>query len=64
MSKKTKDRLQLGKINYLLLLLATILLAVGYFIMSYNEIVISPVVLVIVYLILIPFALLYQPKKR
>ncbi|GAB1468394.1 hypothetical protein MASR2M64_11170 [Candidatus Cloacimonadota bacterium] len=64
MSKKTKDRLQLGKKNYLLLLLATILLAVGYFIMSYNEIVISPVVLVIVYLILIPFALLYQPKKR
>ncbi|MDD2229347.1 MAG: hypothetical protein PHY48_08050 [Candidatus Cloacimonetes bacterium] len=64
MSKKNKDRLHLGKINYLLLLLATILLAVGYFIMSFNEIVISPVILAVVYVIVIPFALLYQPKKR
>ncbi len=64
MSQKNKDKLQLGKINFLLLLLAAILLVVGYFIMSLNEIVVSPLILVAVYVVLIPFALLYQPKKQ
>jgi dipeptide/tripeptide permease len=64
MKAKTKDRLQLGKINFLLLALAAILLVLGYFIMSLNEIVISPVILAVVYVALIPFALLYQPHKK
>lgn len=64
MSQKNKDKLHLGKINFLLLLLAAILLVVGYFIMSLNEIVISPLILAGVYVVLIPFALLYQPKKN
>ncbi|PKN72831.1 MAG: hypothetical protein CVU50_05780 [Candidatus Cloacimonetes bacterium HGW-Cloacimonetes-3] len=64
MSQKNKDRLHMGKINFLLLLLAAILLVIGYFIMSLNEIVISPVILAAVYVLLIPFALLYQPKKH
>lgn len=64
MSQKNKDKLHLGKINFLLLLLAAILLIVGYFIMSLNEIVISPLILAGVYVVLIPFALLYQPKKN
>jgi membrane protein YdbS with pleckstrin-like domain len=64
MGQKNKDRLQLGKINFLLLLLAAVLLVIGYFIMSLNEIVISPVILAAVYVLLIPFALLYQPKKH
>ncbi len=63
MAKKTKDRLGLGKINYLLLLLAAILLVIGYIIMSFNEISISPIILVIVYIAIIPLALLYRPKK-
>ena len=64
MSNKTKDRLHLGKVNFMLLALAAVLLIVGYFIMSFNEITVSPVILAIVYVILIPFALLYQPQKK
>ncbi|MDY0150682.1 MAG: hypothetical protein RBS43_00240 [Candidatus Cloacimonas sp.] len=64
MSTKMKDKLQLGKINFILLAISAILLIVGYFIMSFNEIVISPIILSIVYVALIPFALLYQPKKK
>ncbi len=63
MSKKN-DRLQLGKINYLILLLAAVLLIVGYIIMSFNEITISPLILVAVYVFLIPFALLYKAKPK
>lgn len=48
----------------MLLLVAAILLVLGYYIMSLNEIVVSPLILSAVYVILIPFALLYQPKKR
>jgi hypothetical protein len=61
---KTKDKLHLSKVNFLLLLLAAILLIVGYFIMSLNEIAVSPVILCAVYVCLIPIALLYQPNKR
>jgi len=64
MSNKTKDRLHLGKVNFMLLALAAVLLIVGYFIMSFNEITVSPVILAIVYVVLIPFALLYQPQKK
>jgi len=64
MSNKTKDRLHLGKVNFILLALAAVLLIVGYFIMSFNEITVSPVILAIVYVVLIPFALLYQPQKK
>lgn len=58
-----KDRLHLGKINFILLALSTLLLIAGYFIMSFNEITVSPVILAAVYVVIIPFALLYQPKK-
>ena len=63
MAKKEKDRLGLGKLNYLLLLLASVLLAVGYIIISFNEIFISPVILIAVYLVVLPLALLYKPKQ-
>lgn len=61
---KNKDKLHLSKVNFMLLLVAAILLVLGYYIMSLNEIVVSPLILSAVYVILIPFALLYQPKKR
>lgn len=64
MSQSNKERLHLGKINFILLALAAVLLILGYFIMSFNEITVSPVILAIVYVVLIPFALLYQPKKQ
>ena len=59
-----KNKLHLGKINYILLLIAAIVLVVGYIIMSFNEISVSPILLVLAYAVIIPFALLYQPKKK
>ena len=64
MAQKEKDRLGLGKLNYWLLLLASVLLAVGYIIMSFNEIFFSPIILIAVYLVLVPLALLYKPKRH
>lgn len=64
MPKKEKDRLGFAPINYILLLVATVLLGVGYLIMSFNDITISPILLSVVYVILIPFALLYKPKEK
>ena len=59
-----KNKLHLGKINYILLLIAAIVLVIGYLIMSLNEISVSPILLVLAYAVIIPFALLYQPKKK
>jgi hypothetical protein len=64
MSNKNTNKLHLGKLNFLLLALAAVLLIAGYVIMSLNEISVSPVLLTIVYVILIPFALLYHPEKK
>ena len=61
---KEKERLRLGKINMLLHVLAAIILVLAYVIMSFNEISISPVLLLIAYVVIIPFALLWQPSKR
>ncbi len=64
MSKKEDERLHLGKANYLILIVSAIALILGYVIMSYNEITISPILLLIAYAIIIPFALLWHPKKK
>ena len=58
------DKLNLGKINFIILIIAAVLLAVGYFIMSLNEIVVSPLIVSLVYVVIIPFALLYKPKDK
>lgn len=59
----SKEKLHLGKLNVLLLILAAVLLILGYFIMSFNEISVSPVLLALVYVVIIPLALLYHPQK-
>lgn len=59
-----KNKLHLNRINFILLLVAALILIAGYFIMSFNEISLSPILLVIAYAIVIPIALLYQPKKK
>ncbi|HPV14103.1 MAG TPA: hypothetical protein PL126_00470 [Candidatus Cloacimonadota bacterium] len=58
------DKLNLGKVNFLILIIAAVLLVVGYFIMAMNDIVISPLILSLVYAVIIPFALLYKPKDK
>lgn len=64
MAKQKKERMGLTKLNYLILLVAAILLIVGYIIMGMNEITVSPILLAVVYVIIIPFALLYRPKAK
>ncbi|MCB5252038.1 MAG: hypothetical protein RBR69_10350 [Candidatus Cloacimonadaceae bacterium] len=64
MSKKEDERLHLRKANYILLIVSAVVLILGYVIMSLNEITISPIILMIAYTIIIPFALLWHPKKK
>ncbi len=64
MAKQKKERLGLGRVNYLILLVALVLLIVGYIIMSMNEITVSPILLALVYVIIIPFGLLYRSKAK
>ncbi|HOH46970.1 MAG TPA: hypothetical protein PLX59_03955 [Candidatus Cloacimonadota bacterium] len=64
MAKHKKERMGLTKLNYLILLVAALLLIVGYIIMGMNEITVSPILLAVVYVIIIPFALLYRPKAK
>jgi hypothetical protein len=58
------DRLQLGKLNFIILGVAAVLIIVGYIIMTANEIVISPLILAIAYVVLIPFALMFKSKPK
>lgn len=64
MNPERKNKLNLGKTNFMLLILAALLLIIGYVIMSFNEITISVIILIGTYAFLIPFALLYRPKKK
>lgn len=59
-----KDRLQLSAVNFILLGAAALLLILGYAIMSANEIVVSPLILAIVYVAIVPLALLYKTKPK
>ncbi len=59
-----KDRLQLSAVNFILLGAAALLLILGYVIMSANEIVVSPLILAIVYVAIVPLALLYKTKPK
>ena len=64
MPHKDNDRIGLGKANYILMIVAAIILIAGYFIMSTHEITISPILLIITYVIVIPFALLWRPRQK
>ncbi|MDD4224573.1 MAG: hypothetical protein PHD87_08325 [Candidatus Cloacimonetes bacterium] len=61
---KNNDRLQLGPVNFIILSVAAVLLILGYVIMSANEITVSPLILILAYVVLIPFGLLYKSKPR
>lgn len=61
---KNNDRLQLGPVNFIILAVAAVLLILGYLIMSANEITVSPLLLILAYVVLIPFGLLYKSKPR
>lgn len=61
---KKNDRLQLSPVNFIILGVAAVLLILGYIIMSANEITISPLLLILAYVVLIPFGLLYKSKPK
>ncbi len=67
MKKKITNRLNLTKINYILLAIAIVIIIIGYIVMKYvgddlGDKTISPIILTIGYVVLIPLALFY--KKR
>jgi len=62
--KDTKDRLGLSTMNYILLLVAVVLITIGYIVMAHNDITISPILLTFTYLVLVPLALLIRFRKK
>ncbi|HOD53561.1 MAG TPA: hypothetical protein PKJ08_03435 [Candidatus Cloacimonadota bacterium] len=56
------ERFKFSKLNLILLVLAAVLLVVGYGILNTGDRTISPVILIITYLLIIPFAFLYHKK--
>jgi len=64
MKNKENERLGLGKSFYILLAIGMVLLVLGYFIMSTNEITISAIILFVAYVITIPVALLWHKKPK
>jgi membrane protein YdbS with pleckstrin-like domain len=64
MKEQKKDRLGLAKANYLLLLVALVIMTAGYIIMGQNEIAVSPIMLVIAYVVVVPLSLIIKFKKK
>lgn len=60
---KDIKRFQWSSLNTILLVIAIIMITVGYIIMRQNDISISPVLLLIAYVVLIPLAIILQGKK-
>jgi hypothetical protein len=64
MKEVKKDRLGLAAGNYFLLIAALVIITAGYIIMGQNEISLSPILLVVAYVIIIPVALLIKFKPK
>jgi uncharacterized membrane protein len=64
MKEQKKDRLNMSKGNFLMLAVALIVLTLGYFVMGKNDITISPLLVTLSYVVLIPFALLFDFQKK
>lgn len=64
MKQEKKDRLGLGAGNYLLLLAGIIVITLGYIIMARDEITVSPLLLVLAYIVIIPVSFIIRFKKK
>jgi len=60
---KQRQNSGINKKNLIILLIAIVLITIGYIIMEQGDAVISPIILIISYVILIPVALLFPTKK-
>lgn len=58
------ERFQFGKINLIILILALVLILVGYLILYSGDRTISPVILVLSYVVLIPLAFIIKPNGK
>jgi hypothetical protein len=61
---KKLGRKSLGKQNYILLVLSIVIITIAYFIMALGDVTVSPILLVVSYVILIPASLLIPIKKN
>jgi membrane protein YdbS with pleckstrin-like domain len=64
MKEQKKDRLGMASGNYILMLVALLVMTAGYFIMAANEITVSPILLVIAYIVIVPLSLIIKFKKK
>lgn len=64
MKEQKKDRLGLSSGNYIVMLVALVIMTAGYIILGRNEITVSPIMLVIAYVVVIPMSLLIKFKKK
>ena len=64
MKEQKKDRLGLSAANYIIMAVAIVVLTLGYIIMGQNEISLSPIMLIIAYVIVIPVSLMVKFKKK
>jgi len=64
MKEQKKDRLGLASANYIIMLVALVIMTAGYIIMGQNEIAVSPVLLVIAYVVIVPLSLIIKFKKK
>jgi len=67
MKNKIYDRLNLSTINFILLAVAIVVIIIGYIVMKYagddlGDKTLSPIILTIGYVVLIPLALFYKKK--
>ncbi len=68
MKKRITDRLNLNKTNYILLTIAIVVIIIGYIVMQYGgddlgDKTISPIILTIGYIVLVPLALFYKKRE-
>ncbi len=64
MTKKGNDRLNLSFMNYVIMIIAVLLVTIGYFFMGKGDISLSPILLIIAYVVVIPISLLLPFKKK
>ncbi len=58
------NRFVFDKVNIMLFIVGVILLIIGYLVMSFGDITISPIILMIAYLVFFPAAIIYGTMKK
>lgn len=64
MKPEKNDRLGLSSGNFILMLVAIVILTAAYFIMAKDEITLSPILLFVAYIVVVPLSLLIKFKKK